>query len=84
MPDLHSGRVALYICPLCADLSCDTVGCRIEFTPDTVTWHDFCWDGNGGNPDIEPDKDDEPTRITGLDTFTFSRKEYEQLFHGLL
>jgi len=79
-PDLPSGRVALYMCPIDGDLLCDTVGCRIEFGKDTVTWSDFAWD-------IDEDmrgEEDEDERVRGLGTYRFNRKDYEELLNRLI
>lgn len=82
--DLDSGRVALYLCPLDGDLTCDTVGCRISFDKETVTWHDFAWDGNIGESIDEEDEDEPDEMVKGLWRFIFSRKEYEALINELI
>lgn len=36
------GRIGLYYC-YCGDMDCGVLSTRIEFAPDTVTWHDVAW-----------------------------------------
>lgn len=45
-PDLASGRVSLYVCPDCGDLSCGAVTVCIQRNADVVTQSDFWHEGN--------------------------------------
>lgn len=84
-PDLHSGRIALLVCPIDGDLVCDTVGCRIKFDKKkgTVTWYDFAWDGNSADDTYEEDGEDHE-KVKGLDSFTFDENEYGWLMYQIL
>ncbi|HSX05253.1 MAG TPA: hypothetical protein VLF69_02195 [Candidatus Saccharimonadales bacterium] len=81
-PDLPSGRVALYMCPIDGDLLCDTVGCRIEFGKDTVTWSDFEWDVDAENDSAGEEGGE--SKVKGLTTYSFNRKDYEALLNRLI
>ena len=41
MGDLRSGRVALYVCPLCGDLGCGALAARVVRDGPDIIWQDF-------------------------------------------
>ena len=45
-PDLPSGRVSLYVCPECGDLSCGAITVRISRDGPIITWADFWYEGD--------------------------------------
>jgi hypothetical protein len=44
--DMPSGRVALYICPLCGDYGCGVVSAKIYRENSSFIWSDFAWETN--------------------------------------
>jgi hypothetical protein len=70
-PDLASGRVSLYVCPECGDLSCGAITVRIQRNGNVVTWGDFWYEGNHeGIPSNNRLLDD-------LGPYSFDWEEYE-------
>jgi hypothetical protein len=63
-------RVALLVCPLCGDLGCGAVLCRITVTDAVVTWSGFVYGTN-----YEPSED----RTFDL-ILRFDRPAYEEAF----
>jgi hypothetical protein len=47
--DMPSGRVALYICPLCGDYGCGVVSAKIYRENSSFIWSDFAWETNYEN-----------------------------------
>ncbi|MBI1758456.1 MAG: hypothetical protein HYR62_04425 [Actinobacteria bacterium] len=41
--EFDDGRVALLVCPICADLSCRALSARLILTADCVEWRDLGW-----------------------------------------
>lgn len=71
------GRIGLLYCP-CGDMDCGVLSTRIEFTPETVTWHEVCWQRT-----YEPFEPDHQAYL-GESTFTFERTQYDWLIGWLL
>jgi hypothetical protein len=70
-PDLASGRVSLYVCPECGDLSCGAITVRIERRGDVVTWRDFWYEGDyEGFPSNN-------TLLEDLGPYFFAWEEYQ-------
>src|SRR5262245_21851009 len=44
--DMASGRVALYVCPLCGDLGCGAVSVRITRENTDIVWSEFEWESD--------------------------------------
>lgn len=87
--DLQSGRVALYVCPFDGDPACLAVGCRIDFDKSTVKWHDFAWDNYTSDQFnehlVDTEDDNNPIiPLKNIASFTFDRREYEELLEGLV
>ncbi|MEU9691997.1 hypothetical protein [Amycolatopsis japonica] len=74
--DFDDGRVALLMCPLCADLGCGAYSVEVVFGDDVVEWRAFGW-----QTDYEPFDDPEEYRFTGA---RFERTAYETLLGDLL
>ncbi|WP_149203585.1 hypothetical protein [Actinotalea subterranea] len=68
---LANGRVPIFICAACGDLSCGAITAAVEWNPDTVVWRDFGWDTAGGRDD------DDPEDYLFVGPLVFSRLEYE-------
>ncbi len=66
-----NGRVPIFICAACGDLSCGAITAAVEWNPDTVLWRDFGWDTAGGLDD------DDPEDYLFAGPLVFSRSEYE-------
>lgn len=43
LPDTEDGRILLYICPECGDISCGAFAVRVERDSGTVRWCDFAY-----------------------------------------
>ena len=43
--DLPSGRVPLFVCPLCADYACGVLTTRAEKQGELIVWSDFVFEG---------------------------------------
>lgn len=41
--DFEDGRIALFVCPICSDLTCGALTMELWATPDTVCWLRFGW-----------------------------------------
>ena len=65
--DMASGRVALYVCPLCGDLGCGAVSVRITRENTDIVWSEFEW---------ESDCEDHFLAIENLGPFRFRGTEY--------
>ncbi|MCL3860648.1 hypothetical protein [Actinotalea sp. K2] len=70
-PELASGRIPLYVCPVCVDLGCGAITAALEWTAETVVWRDSAWDVND---ETDEDDDDDPMFAGPL---IFSRPQYE-------
>ena len=70
---LESGRVPLYVCPICADVGCGAVTTRITKSGDTVVWDDFTHET--GIDDVYP-----PYPLNPRIKFQFDASSYEALF----
>ncbi len=68
--ELANGRVPIWVCPACGDLSCGAVTAVVEQMPDEVVWRDFRWDTGD---DCE---DDGESGVLG-GPFVFDRPQYE-------
>jgi hypothetical protein len=44
--DMPSGRVALYVCPLCGDYGCGVVSAKIYRENSSFIWSDFAWEND--------------------------------------
>jgi hypothetical protein len=54
---LPSGRVPLYVCPLCGDLQCGTVAVRVSRQGDCVVWSELGWDSPSRSTEAPPTED---------------------------
>lgn len=71
-PDLPSDRVALFVCPECADLDCGAIGMKIERKGESVAWRAFAWVGSLGRARTLPN----------IGPFEFDWTEYVAIFTG--
>jgi hypothetical protein len=67
--DTASGRVALYVCPLCAHLGCGVVSARITRDGADILWSDFAY---------ETDRPEDLHAIERLGPYRFRETEYRQ------
>ena len=65
--DYESGRVALLVCPLCADLDCGAVSVHIEQSDNIVTWSDFR---------LTPNTDEAHEELVDLGSYRFEVDRY--------
>lgn len=63
--DTPSGRVALYICPLCGDYGCGVVSVKINRDGSDFVWGDFVWENQDTVMELEK-----------LGPFRFSEENY--------
>lgn len=63
----ESGRVLLYACPECGDISCGGYSVHVSQTDNRFTWHAFAYE-NGY---------EEPVIIDGVGPYTFEKQAYE-------
>ena len=70
-PELASGRVPLFVCPVCGDLGCGAITAAVEWTADTVVWRDLRWEVN-----YETDEDDDEDLVFA-GPLIFDRAQYE-------
>lgn len=63
----ESGRVLLYVCPECGDISCGAYSVQVSQSDDGFTWYAFAYE-NGY---------EEPVIIDGVGPFAFEKHAYE-------
>jgi hypothetical protein len=76
--DLGSGRVMLYICPECGDISCGAITARVEKTGEHFVWRDFGYENDYDEslPDLAEYK--------RIGPFRFNKTEYWQVLNRRL
>ena len=74
-PDGRSGRKALYVCSMCADLGCGGLLCIVEAHGAKVVWRDFAWDATVGDHDAQ--------NYPEVGPFLFERSAYEAALEEL-
>lgn len=67
-PDLEAGRVALYLCPECADLGCGVYTVLVSRQDDGYLWSDFSYEN--GYEEARPCND--------VWSFFFAKDAYEE------
>lgn len=67
--DTRSGRVALYICPICGDLGCGVVSAKITRVGADILWSEFAW---------ETDSADHFLALEKLGPYRFRVAEYRK------
>ena len=70
MGDLPSGRVALYVCPLCGDLGCGALAVRVVRDGPDIIWQDFAME-------------DDAQAVREIDRLGPFRFDFEQYKHAL-
>jgi hypothetical protein len=78
--DLPSGRVSLYVCPVCGGLDCGAVTVRITREGDDLVWSDFAWEREADLDDYAP----YPRGIPGVGPFRFDRAQYRRTLNARL
>jgi hypothetical protein len=68
-PETIDGRMALYVCPECADIGCGAYCCKIEKTDDFYIWKDFAYENNYEDARI----------INNIRPFYFNKIAYEEI-----
>jgi hypothetical protein len=72
--DTVSGRVGLYVCPLCRDYGCGVVSARISRVGDDYVWSDFVYETNLPA--------DEPVSLENVGPFRFDGESYRRKVNG--
>jgi hypothetical protein len=67
--DTASGRVALYLCPLCGDLGCGAISVKITRENSDILWSEFAW---------ETDCSDHFQSIEKLGPYRFREADYRR------
>lgn len=65
--ETESGRILLYLCPECGDISCGAYSVHVSQNDDKFTWYAFAYE-NGY---------EEPVIIDGVGPFAFEKHAYE-------
>ena len=73
-PDLPSGNVSLFICPLCGDLGCGAIGVKILKEQGFVTWEQFAFENDYDPESYEP--------ISQIGPFKFDYNQYKSAILG--
>jgi len=68
-PETKNGRMAIYICPECADISCGAYCCKIEKINGIYIWKDFAYENDYEDAKI----------INNVGPFYFNEKLYEKI-----
>ncbi len=71
--DTPSGRVALYICPLCGDYGCGVISAKIEKDAGSIVWSEFGYE-NDYYGEFHP--------IERLGPFRFAFEDYQSVVGG--
>jgi hypothetical protein len=66
--DLPSGRVALYVCPICGDYGCGVIGALVFREGATIIWSDFALES----------LEQSPKGIESLGPFKFIEADYRR------
>ena len=66
--DLQSGRISLYVCAHCGDISCGAITARIEVADTTITWKDFGYETGYQAPEL--------IAYTHIGPFIFDKQDY--------
>lgn len=67
--DTADGRIAVYVCPECADIGCGAFCCNIEQMDDYYIWKDFAYENDYEDARI----------IHGMGPYCFNKILYEKL-----
>lgn len=70
--ELSTGRVPIFVCPVCGDLGCGSMTVAVDRSAETVVWREFGWE-----TDYVVDEDDEDNDQRPGGPFTFARDQYE-------
>jgi hypothetical protein len=65
--DTPTGRVSLYVCPLCQHLGCGVVSAKITREGEDISWSDFVWETDCAD-DLQP--------LQNLGPYRFREAEY--------
>lgn len=74
-PDLTTGRISFYVCPLCGDIGCGAITGVIEVTDTRVIWKDFGYETDYEAPEL--------TEYTHVGPFVFDKKAYIQVLEEI-
>jgi hypothetical protein len=70
--DLESGRIMLYVCAACGDISCGAITFSIKDLGDRIQWSDF-----------GSESDDEVIELINFPDLTFDRQQYFKAFQAV-
>lgn len=73
--DTVSGRVGLYVCPLCGDFGCGLISTKVERRGEDFIWSDFARETNFA--------DDAPEILQKMGPFLFDGANYRAVINGL-
>ena len=75
-PVLDSGRVPLYTCSCCGDISCGGLAVRVGVENGIFTWSDFAWEND--LQDAEP-----ATEMADITLLRFTQPNYLKVLNAL-
>jgi hypothetical protein len=67
-PETINGRMAIYVCPECADIGCGAFCCEIEESNENYVWKNFAYENNY-----------EDAKILDVGSFCFNKNKYEKI-----
>lgn len=73
--ELKSGRIPLYVCPECGDISCGAITSEIEFNENQIIWKNFGYENEIDEIDFEG--------FENIGPYIFDKSEYVTLLESL-
>jgi len=74
-PELKTGRISFYVCPMCSDIGCGAITARIEITDNAVIWKDFGYETNYSEPQL--------TEYQHIGPFIFEKEAYKKILEEI-
>jgi hypothetical protein len=72
-PETINGRIAIYVCPECADIGCGAFCCEIEKINENYIWKNIAYENNNEDAKI----------LEKIGTFYFNKNKYEEIIFEL-